>query len=212
MNNSKNTYIFKENLFRDFILVVVKFLLKLFIKIEIINPGNIQIDGPVIFAANHISGFDALVMQAAIPRPICFMGKAELYKNPLVGWILTQLGSFPVKRGEFDRQSILNARSVLDSGYAMMMFPEGTRTYGQGMIEARTGTAHMAMRFKSVVIPAALTGAEKIFKNGLKKANVSVEFGQPIIPGDRENAGQLTERIMQMIAQKLPEQYQGFYA
>ncbi len=212
MNKKKNTFIFKETPFRNLVLFFLRLLIYLFAKVEIVNPALIKKDGPVMFAANHLSGFDAVIMQVVIPRPICFMGKAELFKNPLMGWILTRLGSFPVKRGEFDRQSILNAKGVLDSGFAMMMFPEGTRTFGKGMVEARSGTAHMAMRFGCVVIPAALSGAEKMFTNGLKKADVRVEFGQPIIPGERENAAQLTERIMRSIAQKLPEQYRGFYA
>ncbi len=212
MNKTKYTFTFKETRFRALILNLVRFFIHLFSRLEVINSEFIQKGQPVMFAANHISGFDALVMQTVIPRPICFMGKEELYRNPLMAWILTNLGSFPVKRGEFDRQSILNAQGVLEDGYAMMMFPEGTRTYGKGMVEARTGTAHMAMRFKCAVIPASLSGAEMILKRGLKRAEVRVEFSQPIIPGERENAGQFTKRIMQTIAEKLPEQYRGYYA
>ena len=83
-------------------------------------------------------------MQLVIGRPLCFMSKAELFKIPLFAWGLNRLGSFPVKRGEFDRQSILNASSVLESGLALMMFPEGTRTYGKG--HGRGAQRHGAFR------------------------------------------------------------------
>ena len=165
-----------------------------------------------MFAANHVSGIDAILMQIAIPRPLCFMSKAELFHNPIVAWFFNQIGSFPVKRGEFDRQSILNAKGVLDDGLALMMFPEGTRTFGKGMVEARSGTAHMAMRNHCAVIPAGLSGAEDMFKHGLKRAHIQIRFGEKIEPGDQENAGQLTTRIMKGIAAMLPPELRGFYA
>ena len=212
MNNTKYTFVFKENAFRSFVLVLLRFFVHLVARVEVIHPEFSQKDGRVMFAANHISGLDAVIMQVVIPRPLCFMSKAELFENPLFGWILNQLGSFPVKRGEFDRQSILNARGVLESGYTLMMFPEGTRTFGEGMVEARSGTAHLAMRNNCMIVPAALSGAENVLKAGLKRADVKIVFGPPIYPGERENAAQLTERIMRSIAQELPEKYRGYYA
>ena len=186
--------------------------MRLFVKIEVIHPEHMQLEGAVMFAANHVSSLDAVLMQLAIPRPLCYMSKAELFHNPIVAWFFNQIGSFPVKRGEFDRQSILNAKGVLEDGLALMMFPEGTRTYGKGMLEARSGTAHMAMRNHCAVIPAGLSGAEDMFKHGLKRAHIQIRFGEKIEPGDQETAGQFTVRIMKGIAAELPPELRGFYA
>jgi len=207
-----NLFEFRNTKFRKFAVIVVKRLMKLIVELEVRNPENIPATGAVMFAANHLSALDAVIMQMAIQRPLCFMSKAELFRIPLVAWVLTRLGSFPVRRGEFDRQSILNARHVLDSGLALMMFPEGTRTYGQGMLEARSGAAHLAMRGNCPIVPVSISGAENILKKGLRKATVVIAFGETMLPEKTENAGQLTTRLMRTIAARLPEPLRGFYA
>ncbi|MDK2982166.1 MAG: 1-acyl-sn-glycerol-3-phosphate acyltransferase [Chloroflexota bacterium] len=212
MKKDKNAFRFRNTSFRRFVVGFLRLFTHLFADIEVIHPERMQLEGAVMFAANHVVGYDAILMQLAIPRPLCFMSKAELFRNPLMAWFFNQIGSFPVKRGEFDRQSILNAKGVLDDGLALMMFPEGTRTFGNGMVEARSGTAHMAMRNHCAVIPAGLIGAEELFKHGFKRAKIQVRFGEKIEPGDQETAGQLTVRIMQGIAAELPPHLRGFYA
>jgi len=212
MDKDKNGFIFKNTGFRILAMVLLKLLMGLFAEYEIKNPEKAVKNGAVMLAANHLSAFDAIIMQLVIQRPLCFMSKAELFRNPLLAWVLNQLGSFPVKRGEFDRQAMLNAKSVLGSGLALMMFPEGTRTFGKGMVEARSGTAHLAMRNNCRIVPVAISGAEKIMKNGLRKARVEITFCEPIQPGADENAGQLTIRLMRAIAAHLPANLRGFYA
>ena len=212
MNNSKNVFKFKKTVFRSFALIMLKLFIRLFADVEVQNAERVDQKGPLMFASNHLSNYDGIVLQVVIPRTMCFMSKAELFHNPIYAWVLNKLGSFPIKRGEFDRQAILNAKSVLQSGLPLMMFPEGTRTFGKGMIEARTGTAHMAMRNNCTIVPVALSGAEKILKNGLRKTKVRVVFCEPIQPEEGETAGQLTNRLMRTIAEHLPESLRGFYA
>lgn len=212
MDNRKGMFIFKNSGFRKAIVGVIRFGIRLLADLHIYHSENMINDGAVMFAANHLSFFDAVVLQSVIKRPLCFMGKAELFENPLVAWFFNQLGAFPVKRGEFDRQSILNARGVLDAGLAMMMFPEGTRTYGKGMVEARNGTAYIAMRNRCPIVPVAISGSEKILKSGLRRATVEITFCEPIAAAEKETAGEFTSRMMRSIASRLPEKLRGFYA
>jgi 1-acyl-sn-glycerol-3-phosphate acyltransferase len=212
MNTNKNTFNFRNTLFRRFVIILLRFFMNLFAEIEVEHPERVLGEGALMAAANHVSACDAIIMQLVIQRPLCFMSKAELFRNPLFAWFLNQIGSFSVKRGEFDRQAILNAKGVLDAGQALMMFPEGTRTFGKGMVEARTGTAYLAMRNRCPIIPVSISGAERILKNGLRRAKVQVAFGEPIQPGEKENASQLTTRMMRTIAKPLPEPLKGFYA
>jgi len=212
MDKNQGTFIFKNSRFRKAIVGIVRFSMRLLADFRIHQSENMINEGALMFAANHLSFFDAVVLQSVIKRPLCFMGKAELFENPLVAWFFNQLGAFPVKRGEFDRQSILNARGVLDAGLAMMMFPEGTRTYGKGMVEARSGTAYIAMRNRCRIVPVAISGSEKILKAGLRRATVEITFCEPITTGEKETAGELTERMMRIIAGRLPEKLRGYYA
>ncbi len=212
MSDKNGEFIFQDNRFRRLAFRFLRTSMNLLVDFRIHSPENMVNEGAVIFAANHLSSFDAIIMQLVIERPLCFMSKAELFKFPLFAWGLNRLGSFPVKRGEFDRQSILNAGNVLDAGLALMMFPEGTRTYGKGMVEARSGTAHFAMRNHCRIVPVAISGTERILKQGLRKTTVEISFCDSILPEETETAGQLTARLMRIIAGRVPEPLRGFYA
>src|SRR5919202_186201 len=62
--------------------------------------------GGVILAANHRSFLDPFVIGCCLPRPIYFVPKRELFKNPIIGWFLNCMGAFPVRRGESDEESV----------------------------------------------------------------------------------------------------------
>ena len=206
------TYEFKNSGFRKFVLILLKVFMGLIVDLEIENADFAAYDGSIMYSANHVSNYDGILLQLAIGRPLCFMSKAELFRNPVFGWVLNKIGSFPIRRGEFDRQAIINAKGILDSGLALMMFPEGTRTFGKGMVEARTGTAYLAMRAKCPIVPIALVGVEDILKNRFRKTRVRVIFCERIIPGEKETAGELTSRLMRIIAEHLPQHLRGYYA
>jgi hypothetical protein len=104
MKNQKITYEFKNSGFRKFVLHLLRFYMGLIVDLELENADRIEEKGAVMFAANHVSNYDGILMQLAIERPLCFMSKAELFRNPVFAWVLNRIGSFPVRRGEFDRQ------------------------------------------------------------------------------------------------------------
>jgi 1-acyl-sn-glycerol-3-phosphate acyltransferase len=83
--------------------------------------------GGVILAANHRSFLDPFAIGCCNPRPIYFVAKQELFRNPLLGWILNCMGAFPVRRGESDDESVKTSLALLDRGEAIVIFPEGTR-------------------------------------------------------------------------------------
>jgi len=187
-------------------------ILKMLAKISIESVENMPEQGAAIVACNHLSFFDGFVLQYAIPRPLFFMGKAENFKNPFLRFFMYQIGAFPVQRGKFDRSAILQAQKVLDAGHVLGMFPEGTRTYDRGMVTAKTGTAHLAMKAKCSIIPVAMSGSQNILKRLFKKAAVTVKVCPPIFPQEKMNANELTDQLMKELAKNLPEKLRGVYA
>lgn len=79
---------------------------------------NVPAAGGIIVAPNHISNLDPPVIGCALPdgRRIRFMAKIELFKHPVVRWVVTALGAFPVRRGMADRTAIRTALSLLEQG------------------------------------------------------------------------------------------------
>ena len=71
-------------------------------------------EGGVLLASNHRSFLDPFVIGCCLGRPIYFVAKEELFKNPALGWILNCLGAFPIKRGAADEESMDTALALLD--------------------------------------------------------------------------------------------------
>ena len=71
-------------------------------------------EGGVISRPNHRSFLDPFAIGCSIGSPIFFMAKRELFKNPLLGWVLNSMGAFPVRRGESDDESMKTALALLE--------------------------------------------------------------------------------------------------
>jgi 1-acyl-sn-glycerol-3-phosphate acyltransferase len=130
-------YPLEETGFHRFVVNTLRALFKTIMTLEISGEGNLPVEGAVIVAGNHVTNLDIFPMQLALNRPIFFMGKAELFKNPIVHFAFRNLGAFPVYRGERDEWAIMHSKRVLSAGQVLGMFPEGTRSRGRGRNRVR---------------------------------------------------------------------------
>lgn len=175
---------------------IVKISFRILFRLETRNMDRLPLQGPVILCSNHISLFDPPVLGAPLKRRIYYMAKEELFKIPLLGWLIKHLGAFPVKRGGVSKESIRTALNLLAEGKMLGIFPEGTRN-NQGA--GKKGAAMLALRSDAVVVPAAIVGSYKPF------SKVVLRFGHPIdMTSYREQGGSeameaATEKIMAAI-------------
>jgi 1-acyl-sn-glycerol-3-phosphate acyltransferase len=197
---------------RRALVALARSLFKLIMTMEVVGLENFPRQGSVILAANHVTNFDVFPMQFALPRPIFFMGKAELFKNPLLDVLLRNLSGFPVNRGEKDLWAMRHAAKVLSHGLTLGMFPEGTRSKGKGLAVAKTGTARLAQDANCPIVPMAVVGSDQFFKRFPRRAHVRIRVLPPLIPRPGEHALALTDRLMFTLAQALPEDMRGVYA
>lgn len=184
----------------------------LIMKFNVEGLENLPLDGPVIIAANHVTNFDVFPMQFSLPRPIFFMGKAELFSNPVMDYALRNLGAFPVYRGEKDQWALEHARSVLDHGSVLGMFPEGTRTKSRGLGVAKTGTARLAIDKGCPIVPMLIVGSDRFLKSFPRRTSVSLNLLPSILPYPDESPLTLTDRLMFTMAAALPVSMRGVYA
>jgi len=205
-------FYFADTSQRRLLVRFVRLLFGLVMKMEVTGLENFPAQGAVILAANHITNFDVFPMQFAVPRPIFFMGKAELFKNPLMDVLLRNLSGFPVNRVEKDQWAMRHAAKVLNHGQTLGMFPEGTRSKGKGLGVAKTGTARLAIEADCLIIPMAVTGSDQFFKQFPHRANVQIRLLPALHPKPGENPLALTDRLMFTLAQALPEDMRGVYA
>jgi glycerol-3-phosphate dehydrogenase (NAD(P)+) len=158
-------------------------------------------NGGLILASNHRSFLDPFVIGCCVRRPIYFVAKRELFRNPLVGWFLNCMGAFPVRRGQADEESVETALALLDHGEAVVMFPEGTRIVNGSLGRPKRGVGRLALQSGAPVVPVAVTGSEHA-RDGwrIKPVRVHVRCGAPLaFPKVADPspflAGEVTERI-----------------
>lgn len=180
-------------------------------KYEVSGLENFPREGAVILAANHVTNFDVFPMQFSVPRVIFFMGKAELFKNPIVDVLARNLSGFPVQRGEKDQWAMDHALKILRHGQTLGMFPEGTRSRGGGLKVAKTGTAKLSIEAGCPIVPMAITGSDKFFKRFPYRARVHIQILPPIMPKPDESPLALTDRLMFTLARALPKEMRGVY-
>jgi 1-acyl-sn-glycerol-3-phosphate acyltransferase len=164
-------------------------------------------EGGFVVAANHVSSADPFILGIPLwpDRYIAYMAKAELF-NPLLGWAMRAIGTFPVRRGEADADAMRTALHLLRSGEIVGMFPEGTRAQKglrkKHVPKAHAGTARIALTAGVPLVPAAISGTDKLVGRG----PIAIAFGPPIKVADleglprREAARVATERLMAAIA------------
>ncbi|OMF73094.1 lysophospholipid acyltransferase family protein [Paenibacillus glucanolyticus] len=155
-----------------FCRAVVRGLFAILYRFESVGVHNIPSEGGVLICSNHISIRDPISVGIHVKRQVKFMAKAELFKIPVFGWLVRQLGAFPVKRGGVSKESIKMALTILRSGEIMGIFPEGTRN--SDATAAKRGAASFALRSGATVIPAAIIGDYKLFRK------VKIIYGAPV--------------------------------
>lgn len=143
-------------------------------RLKVEGKENIPKEGGMILAVNHRSNLDPVIAGYTCPRPLTFMAKSELFKNPIFGKLITALGAFPVHRGSGDIGAIRSAFSILKDGRAMLIFPEGHRVKEGETPKAQPGVAMIAQRAKVPVIPVFIEGKFRWL------SKVTVHYGKAV--------------------------------
>jgi glycerol-3-phosphate dehydrogenase (NAD(P)+) len=158
-------------------------------------------EGGVILASNHRSFLDPFAIGCCLGRPIYFVAKQELFRNPFLGWLLNCLGAFPIKRGASDEESVATSLALLERGEAVVIFPEGTRIRTGSLATPKRGVGRLALQSGSPVVPIAVTNSERA-RTGwrIRPVKVHIRCGPPLTFPRVDNpspflAGEVTERI-----------------
>lgn len=207
----QKTYYTEMTAFRRAVTPIILGVFRAMTRFTVSGAERLPDSGPVILTANHLTNYDVFFLQAAIQRPIFYMGKEELFRHPAMDWALRQLGGFPVYRSAGDEWALRQAERVLHAGQVLGMFPEGTRSKGKGLKPAKTGVARLALAVGCPILPVALHGPQYMFKEVSRRTHVLVTFGEPVYPDEDDSPLSLTDRYMFALADMLPAELRGAY-
>jgi 1-acyl-sn-glycerol-3-phosphate acyltransferase len=172
-----------------------------------------RLRAPVILVANHVSHLDTPVILAALPRrmrkrTVVAAATDYFYRNRLIASAVSLFfNTVPLDRkgGGLEKESAGHLDGLIDKGWNLLMFPEGTRSRSGGTGRLRRGAAVLAVRHHVSIIPVRITGTNEAMppgrfwptrmrnQNGYKRHVVSISFGEPIPPS--EDASQVTETV-----------------
>ncbi|MEI7743111.1 MAG: (d)CMP kinase [Chloroflexota bacterium] len=202
-----------------------------FASVTVTGLDRVPTTGGLLLAVNHISNLDPIVAgawlnEAVGDRRIHWLGKRELFDWPLFGWMCAHGGVHPVDRGAADVEAFRLAARILEKGYALVVFPEGTRSPDGRLQEAKDGLAMLAMRSGARILPVGVNGTDAVWKKGQKfplpfpRRRISVRIGESftvadVVPADadRKSAKSIaTAAIMGRIAEQLDPRHRGVYA
>jgi 1-acyl-sn-glycerol-3-phosphate acyltransferase len=178
-----------------------------------------RIKGPVILVANHTSHIDTPVILAALPRKLrkrtAVAAAADyFYRNKLVASLVSLIfNTVPMERkgGGLGKQATDHLDRLLDEGWNLLVYPEGTRSRSGGAGRVRRGAAVLAKRHKLPVVPIRVSGTRAVMPPGRfwpkrlhgrvlsKRHRVQVSFGEPIKPAD--DAGAVIDRVQRFFEQ-----------
>ena len=160
-------------------------------------------DSGVLLCPNHASNWDPILVALKLPinYRLHIMAKEELFKNPLLGWLLRKVGAFPVSRGNNDINTIRTAIQSIKDGDNLLVFPEGTTIhdgigYTDGLpAHAKAGVAMIGVRTGAKLVPVFVDGEKKLFHR------TRIIFGEPYQPHYTGRRG--TSDEMQKIADEI---------
>lgn len=151
-------------MFYWFLKYLLGILLRPVFRFDFKNNNLIPKKGPAIIASNHKSWLDPVIIGIASQRKVRFIAKAELFRIPLLNWLIISLGAFPVKRGAADISAIKMSLRILRQGDVLGIFVEGTRVKKEGIGELKPGVYAIAKISQAPVIICAVRGTRPLFK------------------------------------------------
>jgi 1-acyl-sn-glycerol-3-phosphate acyltransferase len=168
--------------------------------------GKEHLSEKAVYIVNHRSSADIYVLLEIMPKESVFVYKHELLNHPLIGIALRMSPYIPVDRSSVkaSAMSILKAKSTIQSGQSIIIFPEGTWSYPpHNILPFKQGSLLMASKTGVPIIPIAMVGTEIITRpDGLfiHSGKVKVHIGPPHLP---ESHGKDQAEYLRNIMQEL---------
>ena len=180
-----------------FVLPIYKFVFRGHLK----GIENIPQKNAFIMVSNHGSLLDPPLLGHALGRNISFMAKAELFKIPLLGFIIKACGAYPVKRGIVDKNTIRTACKKLSNNNSIGIFIDGTRQKNGRVNRPKQGAAVLAFKNLKLLLPVAIVNSHRLirFKFFIPLfSKIVIKVGKPVQPPQSSSRDDLNSVTMHL--------------
>lgn len=211
--------LYTDKKFYSLVYHSARMFMSAFGRVEVRGLENLP-EGGFLIASNHVSFIDPPLIGCVIPRELFFFARKTLLNNPILKYALPHCNVIPVDRdGGSDVSAFKKVFSVLKQGYALILFPEGTRSKDGTFGKAQGGAGLIACKTRVPVVPTRVFGTGDVLPRGSAlptRANLAVVFGKPIYPEEfdpgkdapdrfREASRRFMERIAALEPPSMPK-------
>ncbi len=192
-----------------FVMSLMHFVMRV-LRAKIIVSGTENIpDEPFVMVSNHQTNFDIIAIKPLIKnQPMIFIAKHSLFKWPVIGHLVKLLGNISIYRLS-DRsaiKSILAGIKQYENGVPVSIFPEGTRSHGNEMIDFKAGAFKLATKPKAPILVVSIYNFCSLLKYWpIKRHNVYIHIHPVISPDEYEdmNTQALSKHVKAIIQSQL---------
>ncbi|HEX3050925.1 MAG TPA: lysophospholipid acyltransferase family protein, partial [Aggregatilineaceae bacterium] len=155
-----------------------RLIIRLLTRTTITGQHHLSTPGPVLYTANHLSTFDALLSMTLMPFDTVFVGPGDFKLLWPGDWIIRHIGLIPMKRGSVDRDGLKQMIEVLKSGGRLSIFPEGG-TWEKSIDDVKSGASYLSQMTGAAVVPMGFGGTYLVWDKivHLRRPRITITIG-----------------------------------
>jgi 1-acyl-sn-glycerol-3-phosphate acyltransferase len=163
----------------------VRYILLVCYRVRVHDEWQIPTSGGAMLLANHQSHFDPPAIGSVVRRPLNFVARKTLFKFPL-SWHIDMLDAIPLDQEGIGLSGIKETLKRLRNGEAIVIFPEGSRSFDGEIQPMMPGVCAIARRCRVPIVPVGIAGAFEAWRRGTPfpkpSGVIHIQFGNPLMP------------------------------
>jgi 1-acyl-sn-glycerol-3-phosphate acyltransferase len=176
---------------------------------------HIPLAGPLLIVSNHVTYADPVLLTIPVRRRIHYMAWNALFDVPGLAWLIRRLRAFPVEIESADPRATREAVRLLQSGEAVMIFPEGGRSPDGRLGRFRPGAFRLACSLGVPLLPVTIVGGHESWPPGRalpRPGRLRITYHRVVIPSAtldlKAEARRLSGEVHRVVASALPAHQQ----
>ncbi|OKY28086.1 1-acylglycerol-3-phosphate O-acyltransferase [Thalassotalea sp. PP2-459] len=153
------------------------------VKIEVRVPASISPNCSYVYIGNHQNSYDLFTISKAVLPNTVSVGKKSLVWIPFFGQMYWLTGNILIDRNNKNKASntiTATVEKIKRKGISVWLFPEGTRSYGRGILPFKTGAFRTALQTGSAIVPCVCSNSSDIRLNRWNNGKLIIEYMDPI--------------------------------